>query len=152
MLVLLYIKNRKYQCNIFQYFKSITCTFHYGYKDTKKKTGIMRLNRGMKCKKYLEINTLYINNHATIKKDCVRMSVGQYMFISIYIYTYIHSPWLGGGWGWRGRLVSEITSSSKSWTNKRLSSGSVSWNTEISIVSSIKSSNSLRTWKRPTVH
>lgn len=53
-----------------------------------RKTGIMGLNRGMKCKKYLEINTLYINNHATIKKDCVRMSVGQYMFISIYIYIY----------------------------------------------------------------
>lgn len=69
-----------------------------------RKTGIMGLNRGMKCKKYLEINTLYIDNHATIKKDCVRMSVGQYMFISIYIYTYIHSPWLGGGWGWRGEV------------------------------------------------
>lgn len=60
----------------------------------------MGLNRGMKCKKYLEINTLYINNHATIKKECVRMSVGQYMFISIYIY--IHSPWLGGGGGGGG--------------------------------------------------
>lgn len=53
-----------------------------------RKTGIMGLNRGMKCKKYLEINTLYINNHATIKKECVRMSVGQYMFISINIHIY----------------------------------------------------------------
>lgn len=48
----------------------------------------MGLNRGIKCKKYLKINTLYINNHATIKKDCVRMSVGQYMFISINIHIY----------------------------------------------------------------
>lgn len=36
----------------------------------------MGLNRGMKCKKYLEINILYINNYVIIKKECVRMSVG----------------------------------------------------------------------------
>lgn len=62
------------------------------------KTGIMGLNRGIKCKKYLEINTLYINNHATIKKDCVRMSVGQYMFISIYIHIYIYTQPMVRGW------------------------------------------------------
>lgn len=39
-----------------------------------------------------------------LKKDCVRMSVGQYMFISIYIYTYIHSPWLGGWVGVEGEV------------------------------------------------
>lgn len=52
----------------------------------------MGLNRGIKCKKYLKINTLYINNHMLqLKKDCVRMSVGQYMFISIYIYIHIYT-------------------------------------------------------------
>lgn len=66
------------------------------------KTGIMGLNRGMKCKKCLEINTLYINNHATIKKDCVRMSVGQYMFISIYIYIYTQPMVRGVGGGGGG--------------------------------------------------
>lgn len=62
----------------------------------------MRLNRGMKCKKYLEINTLYINNHATIKKECVRMSVGQYKFISIYIYIYTQPMVRGVGGGGGG--------------------------------------------------
>lgn len=68
-----------------------------------KNTGIMRLNRGMKCKKYLEINTLSINNHATIKKECVRMSVGQYMFISIYIYIYTQ-PMVRGWVGVEGEV------------------------------------------------
>lgn len=63
----------------------------------------MRLNRGIKCKKYLEINTLYINNHMLqLKKECVRMSVGQYMFISIYIYIYTQPMVRGVGGGGGG--------------------------------------------------
>lgn len=60
----------------------------------------MGLNRGIKCKKYLEINTLYIDKHMLqLKKDCVRMSVGQYMFISIYIYIYTQPMVRGVGGG-----------------------------------------------------
>lgn len=63
----------------------------------------MGLNRGIKCKKYLKINTLYINNHMLqLKKDCVRMSVGQYMFISIYIYIYTQPMVRGVGGGGGG--------------------------------------------------